>query len=200
MPIAPGFTAITPGGILKVGHLYFSGRGKYPAFTDSSGRLFSEFCWRDYLKDAVLKDIERFVEVQPDPLTAYRGGADASFALGVPNIASASGSAKADATVSGIKRLTLNAEGLEAVLANLGETCRAQIPEYLKSYDVVLLISAQRADSMKLSADARLDLEVAAGKALGLNPPKVGVHGEQALDYQMVYLSASLGSTNPGEP
>ena len=200
MPLAPGFTAISPGGILKVGHLYFSGRGKYPAFTDAKGQLYSEFCWKDFLKDAVLKDIERFIEVQPDPLTAYRGGADAAFSLGVPDIASASGSAKADATVSGIKRLTLNAEGLEAVLTNLGDSCRAQIPDYLKNYDVVLLISAQRADSMKLSADAKLDLEVAAGKALGLNPPKVGAHGEQALDYQMVYLSANLGSTDIEQP
>jgi hypothetical protein len=200
LPIAAGFSAITPGGIMKVGHLYFSGKGKYPAFTDAKGTLYSEFCWQDFLEDSVLKDIERYVEVQPDPLTAYSGGANGSFALGLPNVASATGSAKGDAVVTGIKRLTLNAEGLVAVQANLGKACQTDIETYLKNYDVVVLISAQRADTLKLTADAKIDIEASLGKLVGLDPVKGGLHGQQTLDYQMVYLSANLGSTDPGQP
>lgn len=198
LPIPPGFGAVAPGGTMKVGHLYFSGQGRYPAFHAADGRLFSEFCWADFGKITALKDISAYVEEMPDPLAGYSGGADGSFSFGLPGIAKGEASADTTAKVAGIKRLTLNPEGLDIVLSNLGQTCRDDIVSYSKTYDVVLLMSAQRADTMTLSSKAKFSLEASFGKLVGLDPIKAGAGANQALEYQLVYLSSNLGSTEEG--
>ena len=184
---------------MKVGHLYFSGQGRYPAFYDAQGTLFSELCWGDYAKDSVLKDIASYVEETPDPLVGFTGGAKGSASFALPEVISAEASATTDATVSGIKRLTLSPLGVEAVLANLGQTCRRDIETYSASADVVLLTGAQRADTMTLSAGAKLGLEASIGKLIGLTPVKAGAESSQKLEYQMVYLSSNLGPPVDGQ-
>lgn len=179
---------------MKVGHLYFSGQGRYPAFYDAKGTLFSEFCWDDYAKDAVLKDIASYVEEVPDPLTGYTGDAKGSASFGLPEILTAEASGGTDAKVAGIKRLTLNAEGAEIVLSNLGANCRAKIEDYSRTHEVVLLMAAQRADAMTLSARAKANLEASFGKLIGLSPASISGGTGQGLEYQMVYLSSNLGS------
>ena len=195
MPVAPGFSAVLPGGTMKVGHLYFSGKGRFPGFYDAKGQLFSEFCWKDYDADAVLKTVAQFVEEAPDPMTGFTGAAKGSASFALPEVISAEASASTDAKVSGIKRLTLSASGVTAVLDNLGPKCRADIATYSKTYDIVLLTAAQRADTMTLTAKAKLGLESKVGQLMGLAPIKAGAEADQLLEYKMVYLSGNLGTT-----
>ena len=115
MPVAPGFSAVLPGGTMKVGHLYFSGKGRFPGFYDAKGQLFSEFCWKDYDADAVLMTVAQFVEEEPDPMAGFTGAAKGSASFALPEVLSAEASASTDAKVSGIKRLTLSAAGVTAV-------------------------------------------------------------------------------------
>lgn len=183
---------------MKVGHLYFSGKGRFPGFYAADGRLFSEFCWGDFDRDNVLMEVAKYVEETPDPMASYAGGAKGSASFALPEVISAEGSANTDAKVAGIKRLTLSAAGVQAVLSNLGGDCRAEIVKYSDTYDIVLLMAAQRADTMTLSAGAKLSMEASVGKLIGLDPVKAGTEASQTLEYKLVYLSGNLGSTAEG--
>lgn len=185
---------------MKVGHLYFSGSGRYPAFYSADGTLFSELCWGDYAADAVLRSIEEHVAEAPDPLASFSGSGSASASFSLPKTLSADGSVNAGAKVSGIKRLTLTPTGLDAVLSNLGPDCLKTITTYSKTSQVVLLMSAQRADTMTISSSAKVNLEATLGDLIGLTPVRAGGTADQTLEYKLVYLSSHLTSTDPDQP
>ena len=184
---------------MKVGHLYFAGKGRFPGFYAADGTLFSELCWGDFAADSVLRDIAGYVEEAPDPMAAYSGATKGSASFALPEVVGGDASANTDAKVSGIKRVTLTAAGVQAVLSNLGPDCRTKIDEYSASHDVVLLMAAQRADKMILSAGGKLSFEASIGKLIGLTPVTAGAEANQTLEYQMVYLSSNLGSTKSGD-
>lgn len=197
----PGFLDLMLTNNVKVGHVYFAGSGKKPAFVTAKGSLFSELCYEDFSKTQALAGIDQFVETgEPWILTRTikRGG---GLSFSVAKIAEVLGqnfgisfdaSVEHTYVVKNVRRLSLTDEGRAAVSSSLGDNCKVEIAKLQQqNITVVLAVAAERADEASESAI----------KSGGFEFPwffaKPHASDEVSTTYGLTYILASLAKVGP---
>jgi hypothetical protein len=197
----PGFVDLLLTNNVKIGHVYFAGSGKRPAFITAKGNLYSELCYEDYSETQALAGIGQFVEVG-DPWilnrTIKRGG---GLSFSVAKIAEVLGqtfgiafdaSVEQTYIIKNVRRLTLKDEGIAIVRSSLGANCQAEIAKMQQqNIIVVLAVAAERADEASESATT------SGGFVFPWFP--VQPHGSdvETTIYGLTYVSASLAKIGP---
>ncbi|GMP00531.1 hypothetical protein [Bradyrhizobium sp. TM239] len=173
--IAIGQKGIVPTTQLQVGHLYFEGQGRRPVFALADGTIFSELCYADFGRTAVLANITKYTSASGAPLYAENTTSlGATLSANVTGIklgilsASASGTYNPSDVLKteNARVVTLSAEGAEIVRKSIGGACKSEIAGLLaQGKRVILVADAVRADKGTFTSSN--GFEVGGGVSVG---------------------------------
>lgn len=199
-----GYTQILPTTDVRVGRLYFSGTGRRPAFATADGTIYNNLCYDDFALTKGLKDIEKFIvdEGITTRKTTISVGLSGGAAVSASKI-KALGNLTAGAEVTrnrvleleNVRTLSFSDAGIAMVRAEINDNCWRDIANLKKSSNVILLLSAQRAERAtektvdKIAGKAGVAVKGIAG---------VDVEGEKnsgvSTEYDLLYISMSPDS------
>lgn len=206
-----GYSAVVPNTALRVGRLYFSGNGKRPAFATADGTVFNHLCYDDFAQTGALSEIDKHVVDEGISVTkktivgSLTGSAAVSLSkfknLGTLAIG-ADGSKNRTYVVEKVHTFTLTDEGMNVLKDGIGAGCRNEIADLAKDRQVIVALSAQRAEKATDTSAMGINGEIGAsmGGAVTSKDSKVTVTG-QGLgfgggvsrsvtdEYELVYFS-----------
>jgi len=206
-----GYTAVLPTSGLRVGRIYFSGEGKRPAFVTTGGTVFNDLCYDDFRQTKALKDIGEHiiddgVSTSKATVTAgLSGSAGVGFGLSRMGDLTLSGEARntRQYVVENVRTVSLTDRGSQIIRDSISDRCKREI-ETLRaaSRQVVLVLSAQRADKVTDTTNQRLGGAggVTVGGQISQNDGVVSLSGrggalgarrssDRVTEYHLVYLS-----------
>lgn len=213
VPVLNGHTGILPTTQVNVGRLYFSGKGRRPSFSTTSGVIFNELCYDDFRLTPALQSIDEYVV--DDGIAISRQtvatGLSLTARLSPGQLArlgsltvSGEFSDKQNYIIENVRVLSLTDRGREIVRENIGDPCKAAIATLeQQGRQVVLLLSAQRADKLTDTTIRVVGGEFGGATTLGGENAFVGVsaagfgggfENNSVAEYKLVYLSGLLNS------
>lgn len=153
---AIGSEEIFPTNGLKVGRLYFSGKGRRPKFALADGTVFNALCYDDFQLTNELKHIESHVidEGVAIKKAAISRDIDANLRVSVSKLRLIKGldvsgnyERKRTYVVENVRHLELTDRGVQVIRDKIGDGCRREIRKLTRlRRRVILVLSALRAD------------------------------------------------------